>query len=163
MAYDLSNGQKAQTVRKEMDIMNRQKNGIFSPDDNFSIGLRSFRDNRYFVKKIYQILCDSNGSVDSFSTQWRVTAVISLEKLFKIEFKNTRDLRRRVEDYLKHYRIRKGSAGKRIKKARIKKKWTQKQLAGYLGYKSHVPIAYFEKGVRYPPDKVFQWLESEGM
>ena len=80
--------------------------------------------------------------------------------MLNTEFKNTRDLRQKVQKYLKGYEIRKGSTGERIQRARKKLGVTQKELAKELGYKNHTAIAQFEKGLRYPPGKVFKWLEG---
>jgi DNA-binding XRE family transcriptional regulator len=124
------------------------------------VDVTRIKDRRYFVKKAYQILSSTNHPEDSNVIQWRTLLVQCLENLLNTEFKNTRDLRQKVEKYLKGYNIRKGTAAERIQRARKKKKLTQKELAKDLGYKSHVAIAQFEKGLRYPPKKVFEWLEG---
>ena len=80
------------------------------------------KDRRYFVKKAYQILCSTNHPEESNVTQWRTLLVQCLENLLNTEFKNTRDLRQKVEKYLKGYDIRKGTAEERIKRARKKLK-----------------------------------------
>lgn len=118
---------------------------------------------RYFAKKMYQVLSDPNRPADASSLQQRINIVRCLEKLLRTEFENTRDLKMKTQKYLINYEIRRTPVNERIKKARRKKRWTQKELAQHLGYKSHVPITYFEKGLRYPPEKVFQWLEEAKM
>ena len=86
-----------------------------------------------------------------------------LERLLKTQFTNTADFRQKVDSFLRGYEVRKADPPVRIKKARKKKKWTQQQLADHLGYKSHAAIAQLEKGLRFPPKKVFKWLEEVGM
>ena len=127
------------------------------------IDLRRIKDKRYFVKKLYQIISNPDRPTDADSFQWRLKAVKVLEKMLRTDFKNTRDFRRKVENYLKNYEIRKGSAAYRIKKARKKLRLTQKQAAEHLGFKTHVTFVNYEKGKRYPPDKVFRWLEEVGV
>jgi len=135
--------------------------GVYKEILGVKFDLGQIYDRRYFVKKIYQVLCNTNGFLDDFSVQWRVNAVRYLERLLRSEFRNTRDLRRKVDNYLQNYQIRKGSVGERIKKARKKLGWTQKRLADHFGFKKHVTILNYEKGLRYPPEKVFRWLEEQ--
>lgn len=118
---------------------------------------------RYMVKKFYQAISNPNRPLEPLSIQWRIESIRKIEDLLKTQFVNSRDMRRKIEEHLKHFSFRRGSAGWRIKKARRKKKFTQLQLAEELGYKSRVPIAQFEADLRYPPDRVFVWLEAEGM
>ncbi len=127
------------------------------------VDVTRIKDRRYFVKKAYQILESTDHPTDSNTTQWRTLLVQCLENTLGTEFENTRDLKRKVEKYLKNYDVRKGTAGNRIKKARKKLGLTQKQLAKELGYSSHAAINQFEQDSRYPPAKVFKWLEAQGM
>lgn len=127
------------------------------------IDAKGIHNKRYLVKKIYQTLTNPDRPTDSASFHWRVDAVRYLEKMLRTEFRNTKGFKRKIEKYLENYEIRRRPVNERIKKARKKKKWTQKELATHLSYKTHVPIVQFEKGYRYPPEKVFQWLEEERM
>ena len=127
------------------------------------IDLRRINDKRYLVKKLYQIILDPDRPIDATSFQWRVNVIRCLENMLRTDFKNTRDFKRKIENYLNNYEIRKGSAADRIKKARKKLKLTQKQAAEHLGFKTHVTFVNYEKGKRYPPDKVFRWLEEVGV
>ena len=126
------------------------------------IDLRRINDKRYLVKKLYQIILDPDRPTDAASVQWRVNVIRCLENMLRTDFKNTRDFKRKIENYLKNYEIRKGSAADRIKKARKKLRLTQKQAAEHLGFKTHVTFVNYEKGKRYPPDKVFRWVEEQG-
>lgn len=127
------------------------------------VDISRLKDKRYFVKKAYQILNNPNRPMDADSVQWRVLLVQCLERLLKTQFINTADFRQKVDGFLRGYEVRKADPASRIKKARKKKKWTQKQLANHLGYKTHAAIAQLENGLRYPSKKVFQWLEEVGM
>lgn len=127
------------------------------------IDLRRINDKRYLVKKLYQIILDPDRPTDAASFQWRVNVIRCLENMLRTDFKNTRDFKRKIENYLNNYEIRKGSAADRIKKARKKLRLTQKQAAEHLGFKTHVTFVNYEKGKRYPPDKVFRWLEEVGV
>lgn len=127
------------------------------------IDLRRINDKRYLVKKLYQIILDPDRPIDAASFQWRVNVIRCLENMLRTDFKNTRDFKRKIENYLNNYEIRKGSAADRIKKARKKLRLTQKQAAEHLGFKTHVTFVNYEKGKRYPPDKVFRWLEEVGV
>ena len=120
------------------------------------------KDKRYFVKKAYDLISERKNTGPS-TTQTRIFLIQWLEATLRIQFKNTRDMKHKIEKYLGNYQVRKKPVAERIKKARKKRKWTQKELADHLGYKSHVTIAQFEKGLRYPPERIFQWLEAEGM
>ncbi len=51
----------------------------------------------------------------------------------------------------------------RLKKARKKARLTQSELAMSLGLNSHVPIAQYESGKRYPSKVVLEWLETQSM
>lgn len=135
----------------------------FNVIQGIKIDLRRINDKHYLIKKLYQIISNPERPTDPDSFQWRVNAVRFLEKALKTDFVNSRDFRRKIEDYLKNYEVRKGSAADRIKKARKKKKLTQKQLAEHLGFKTHVTIGNYEKGKRYPGEKVFEWLKEAGV
>jgi ribosome-binding protein aMBF1 (putative translation factor) len=125
--------------------------------------LGRIKDKRYFVKKAYQLITSRTTPTDSNSVQTRVLLAEWLEKFLKTEFKDTRDFKQKIQRYLEGYEIRKAPVGERIKKLRKKKGWAQKELAKHLGLKSHVTIVNYEKGLRYPPKKVFQWLDEAGM
>lgn len=60
------------------------------------------------------------------------------------------------------------SFGERIRAARRRLKWTQGQVAEYLGFKSRATIVNYEKGLRHPKrtalEKVLSWTrEVEGL
>lgn len=60
------------------------------------------------------------------------------------------------------------SFSERIRAARRRLKWTQGQVAEYLGFKSKATITKYEKGLRYPKrkvlEKVLKWTrEIEGL
>jgi len=60
------------------------------------------------------------------------------------------------------------SFGERVRSARRRLKWTQGQVAEYLGLKSKVSIMKYEKGLRYPKKKALgkalKWTrEIEGL
>ena len=71
------------------------------------VDVTRIKDRRYFVKKAYQILESTDHPTDSNTTQWRTLLVQCLENLLNTEFINTRDVRDKVEKYLKGYDIRK--------------------------------------------------------
>ena len=123
---------------------------------------RQIIDKRYFARKVVQILVNPDGFNDTNSVQWRVLLVCCLENLLKTKFESTRDFKRKVGEYLKNFDGRRLPIGERIRKARKKLSWTQKQLADHLGFRRHVTISNYEKGLRYPPDKVFRWIEEQG-
>jgi len=127
------------------------------------VDLGRLKDNQYFVKKAYQILTNPNRPMDADSVQWRVLLVQVLEKKLNTQFQNTADFKKKIKAFLEGYQVRKKPPAERIKKARKKMKWTQKQLADHLGYKSHVTVAQLEKGSRAPAKRVFQWLAEAGM
>ena len=124
------------------------------------IELRRIDDKRYLIKKLYQVLSNPNSPRDAYSVQVRTNIVQLLEKLLRTEFINTRDLRRKVDQYLGNYELRMRPVGERIKRARKKLRLTQAELATNLGFSSRVQIAYLENGHRYPPSKIFKWLED---
>jgi ribosome-binding protein aMBF1 (putative translation factor) len=115
------------------------------------------------MKKAVQVLEDQNRPQDSDSVQRRVQLIRALEGELRTEFKDTKDFREKVGKYLAGYDLRKPEPAKRVIGGRKKLRITQLELARRLGYKSHVPIAQFERGKRYPTRRVFQWLESIGM
>lgn len=115
------------------------------------------------MRAALQIISNPNRPWDQQSFEWRTQLVRSLENALGFDFKSTRDFRRKLNDFLEDCDFRKRDITLRIKAARKKLKLTQKQLAKQLGYKSHVTIAHFEKGSRYPSKRVFQWLEGIGM
>ena len=124
--------------------------------------LSRIKDKRYFVKKAYDLISERKDLGPS-ATQTRIFLLQWLETTLRTQFENTRNMKHKIEKYLGNYQVKQKPVAKRIKKARKKRNWTQKELADHLGYKSHVTIAQFEKGLRYPPEKIFQWLETEGM
>lgn len=125
------------------------------------VDFKKFQDKRYVMKKIYQILTNRASPTDSNSVQWRIIILQYLENSLRTQFSNARTFKRKIEEYLEGYEVRKRPVCERLRRARKKRKWTQKDLAKHLGYKSHVPITNFEKGLRYPPKKVLQWLKEE--
>ncbi len=127
------------------------------------IDCNKIEDKRYFVKKAFQILSNRDFPKNADGTQWRTLLIHVLEKLLRTQFQNTRDLKHKINNFLKNYEVRNKPAGERIERARRKKKWSQRELAEHLGYKSHVSIAQYEKGLRYPPQRVFDWLDELGM
>ena len=128
-----------------------------------SVDYKRMKDKRYVVKKICQIIQNPGRPMDSVSIQWRISAVEYLEKFLRSSFPCTRDMKRKTDDFLNGYEVRRKPVSERIKKARKKKRWSQQDLAQHLDYKNHVTIVQFEKGLRYPPAKVFQWLDDEKM
>jgi DNA-binding transcriptional regulator YiaG len=136
-----------------------EKNGI----SHISPGTRHLQDKHYVIKRAYQILFDSKRPTDPESANLVIEMLKWFEKMFHTEFKSTKELKEKLEDYLKDYDERRRPLSERIKKARKKNRWTQKELANHLSYKSHVSISQFEKGQRYPSKRVMQWLEEMGM
>lgn len=120
-------------------------------------------DMRYFVKKSFQLINSQNTPTHSQAVQSRAYLIEWLEVCLNTRFQNTRDFRQKIGKYIQNYDARKRSPSERLKKARKKLGWTQKELAKFLGYTSHVSIAQFEMGKRYPSKKVFQWLKEVGM
>ncbi len=125
--------------------------------------LTRLNDMRYFVKKAFQLINSQNTPTHSQAVQSRAYLIDWLEVCLNTRFQNTRDFRRKIGKYIQNYDARKLPASERLKKARKKLGWTQKELAKFLGYTSHVSIAQFEMGKRYPSKKVFQWLKEVGM
>ena len=81
-----------------------------------NIDLRRLDDKRYLVKKLCQILANPNSPRDTYPVQVRTNIVQLLEKLLRTEFINTRDLRRKVDQYLGSYELRTRPVGERIKR-----------------------------------------------
>ncbi len=120
-------------------------------------------DIRYKAKKLYQTITNQDQPLDAFSLQKRVNTVRYLENIQGTQYRSTRDMRRKIEYYLKDFDARRNPIHIRLRRARKKKKLTQLELANRLGYKSHVAITQFEKGLRYPSDRVICWLEKAEM
>lgn len=125
------------------------------------VDFTKIKEKRYVVKKLYQILTNRASPTDSNSVQWRIIILQYLENSLRTQFSNARTFKRKVEAYLEGYEVRSRPVGELLRKTRKKKKWSQKDLAKHLGYASHVPITNFERGLRYPPKKVLQWLKEE--
>jgi DNA-binding XRE family transcriptional regulator len=115
------------------------------------------------IRLVSQILNNPDRPWDQQSLEWRIQLVRSLENALRSDFINTKDYKNKINDFLCDCDFRRKDINLRIKGARKKLKLTQKQLAKRLGYKSHVTIAQFEKGSRYPSKRVFRWLEEIGM
>jgi len=120
-------------------------------------------DKRSTVKWIWQVLTDPDRPCDSASVDYRVGLIRSLEKLMRKEFACTKELRQHVERYLDGYDGRRLPVPEAIRRARKKRKWTQRQLAEHLGFKDHSLISKYEKGQRVPSDKVMAWLKEGEM
>jgi len=133
------------------------------PSSSNKAEFRTIEEKHKFVRKACKILTDPSRPRDADSVMYRIKLIGYLEKLLRKDFKDTRDFRQNVEDLLGGYDERKMPVSLRIRRARKKKKWTQKQLASHLGLKSHVPIVQYEKGQRNPSGRVLQWLEEVGM
>ena len=142
--------------------MNEQVIRLFSVRNNQGGNIDPKRSygKKYFVKKFYQDICDPNRPMDADSVQLRIIDLCKVEKILRTKFKRSQDLRREVEAYLKKYKDRKESIGKRIRRARKKKGWTQEQLAKHLSISSRVSISHYERGIRPVPEKVMRWLEK---
>jgi DNA-binding XRE family transcriptional regulator len=127
------------------------------------IDIKRLTDDKYCVKKICEILESRDTPCDSASVEWRVQAVGVLEDFLRTKFYNTREFRQKTSRYLEGYDLRQGELKDRLKKARNKAGLTQSELAKSLGLKSHVPIAQYESGQRYPSKEVLAWLETQSM
>lgn len=126
-----------------------------------SVDFRRLIDKRYLVKKLCQIIQNPDQPMNlGVSTQWRVSVIEFLENFLRSPFTSTKVMKMKTEDYLNGFEVRKKPVGERMKLARRKNSWTQKELAMHLGYKSYVSIIQFERGSRFPPKKIFQWLEK---
>ena len=124
------------------------------------IDLRRIKDERYVVLKLCKIISNPDRPTDAYSLQWRICILRYLENYLRTIFSSSRDFKRKTESYLNGYEVRKKPIGDRIRRARKKKRWSQQELAQHLGYQSHVAVVLFERGLRYPPAKVFRWLEE---
>lgn len=127
------------------------------------IDLSRLADKAYLVKKIYQIVLNPNRPYDYHSFYRRVDLIAVLERMLRTEFRNTRDMKHKVADFLSGYDLRKVDTKIRIRKMRKGQRLTQQQLAERLGYRSHVPIAQMETGTRPASKRVLAWLEEEKM
>ena len=125
--------------------------------------MQALVDKRYLVKRTFQILTKPDRSGDSDHVNHCLRLIRCLEKTLKTEFRSTKEFREKTEQFLEGFDLRNNPISDRIKKARRKMGWTQKQLADHLGYASHVPIAQFEKGKRQPTKRVEDWLQKTGM
>lgn len=116
-----------------------------------------------FDKELYIEICRKDRPLDPRSIQDRVDLIKILEKRLKTEFFNTRDFHEKVGNHFNRFRPHIIPVSTRVRKARKKLRWSQKQLAAHLGYKSHVSIAHYERGLRYPSSEVLKWLKDMGM
>lgn len=121
------------------------------------------KDKRSIIKWIGQVLTDPDRHRDSASVDCRVGLIRYLEKLMRMEFSSTTDLRQHVERYLDGHDGRRLPVPQAIRRARKKLKLTQRQLAEQLGFKDHTLISKYEKGQRLPSDKVIEWLKGGEM
>jgi DNA-binding XRE family transcriptional regulator len=128
-----------------------------------SLPLEAARDKRSTVKWIWLILTDPDRPCDSAAVDYRVGLIRCLEKLMRKEFASTKELRQHVERCLGGYDGRRLPIPEAIRRARKKRKWTQRQLAEHLGFKDHTLISKYEKGQRVPSDKVMAWLKEGEM
>jgi DNA-binding XRE family transcriptional regulator len=127
------------------------------------IDLSRLADRLYLIKKICQIVVNPNRPFDYHSFHRRVDLIAVLERMLRTEFRNTRDMKHKVADFLRGYDLRKVDTKIRIRKMRKGRRLTQQQLAERLGYRSHVPIAQMETGTRPASKRVLAWLEEEKM
>jgi ribosome-binding protein aMBF1 (putative translation factor) len=134
-----------------------------SPNGRKEPKFKTLEEKRQFIRKAYKILTDPNRPTDANSVAYRLELKEYIEDLLGTKSKNTRDFKDSVENFLGGLDQRRRPLPEGIKKARKKMKWTQKQLATHLGYKSHVPIAQYETGQRNPSKRVLQWLKEMGM
>lgn len=144
-------------------ITDGKKNRHIKFVQGVQIDHRHIKSRRYIIKKLHQIISNPDHPTDAHSLQWRISALRFMEKVLRSEFRNSRDFRRKIDEYLNGFDIRRGPVSQRIKRARKKKGWSQKALATHLGYSTHVSIVQFEQGRRYPTKRIFQWLDEIGM
>ena len=121
------------------------------------------KDMRPTVRRLWLALTDPDRPCDSVSVDYRVEQIRYLEKLMRTEFSSTTDMRQQVERFLEGYDGRRLPVNQAIKRARKKRKLTQRQLAEKLGFKDHTLISKYEKGQRVPSEKVIAWLKNGGM
>jgi len=114
-----------------------------------------------FVKKAYDIIRDKAIDLDFDTTRYRMELVKKLEAILNTQFTNTRDFNLKVGNFIRNQEIKQKPVTARLKKIRKKFNWTQKEMAKQLGFKSHVTINNYEKGLRYPPKKILIWLERQ--
>ena len=113
------------------------------------------------VKELYEIICKHVLGDDSSGVQQRVEIIRELESITGKEFRNTAEFHREVQAYINKKGGRIASLGKRIKRARKSKKWSQKRLAQELGFRSHATLILYEQNKRLPPKVVMEWLIQE--
>jgi len=118
---------------------------------------------RGMVKKLYKTLCDPNRSTDSSAVQDCVEILRYLEKILRTNFLRTRVLHDKVAAFLNDFRPNKTPLGIRIRKARKRVGWSQKQLAHHLGLTSQAAVAQYEKGLRFPNKRAIAWLKETGI
>jgi len=120
-------------------------------------------DKRSIVKRIWQILTDPERPWDEAWVDLRVRLIQFLEKRLRKDFASTRDLKQHVERFVAGHDGRRMPISQAIRRARKKRKLTQRQLAEHLGFKDHTLISKYEKGERVPSGKVIEWLKEGGM
>lgn len=120
-------------------------------------------DKKATVKRIWQVLTDPDRPWDSASLEQRVEMIRHLENLLRTEFASTRDLKLHAERLLAGPDGRRMPISRAIRRAREKRKLTQRQLAGLLDLKNHTLISKYENGERVPSAKVIKWLKEGGM
>ena len=86
-----------------------------------------------------------------------------MQQILETDLKNIKDFEWMSKNYEKRIEeledVRR-TLGNRIRRARRKQGWDQKQLAEFLGYKSQKTIQRSEHGLVNPPAKVLNWLEG---
>lgn len=159
-----NNNSHQNSKRNPLEILYSKKEIAKDPIkiiNGVSVDFRRLIDKRYLVKKLCQIIQNPDHLMNlGISTQWRVSVIEFLEQFFRSPFSSTKDMKRKIEEYLNGFEVRKKPVGERIRIARKKNGWTQKKLARHLGYISYVSIIQFERGSRFPPKKIFHWLEE---
>jgi ribosome-binding protein aMBF1 (putative translation factor) len=113
------------------------------------------------AKEPYKIICNHELGDDSSGVQQRVAIIRELESITGKDFRNTAEFHREVQAFIEKKGERVLSLGVRLKKARKKKGWTQKQLADHLGFKAHSTFIMYEQNKRIPPKEVLEWLLRE--
>jgi len=115
------------------------------------------------VKWIWQVLTDPERPWDAASVDHRVRLIQLLEKLLRKDFTSTRELKLHVERLVASPDGRRMPISQALRRARKKRKLTQRQLAEHLGFKDHTLISKYEKGERLPSAKVIEWLKEGEM
>lgn len=113
------------------------------------------------VKELYEIICNRVLGDDSSGVQQKVEIIRELESITGKEFRNTAEFHQEVQAYIKNKGERIASLGARIKRARKRKKWSLKELAKNLGFRSHATFIMYEQNKRLPPKEVMEWLIQE--